>query len=237
MTKQSSSLDLEAIILNKRRLPTGDVILTLLDRNLGKINALAKKASLPTSHRSGYLEIGWHIIAGCYKTKDDDSFFILGRVEEAESFWHLLISLEQAGWFFRTLDLVNKNIGYNQPHPRLFDDLLSLLEALDIYSSIEETIDPKAIQLTFHAFEAKLLNHLGYWPQEKILSQKWQKVIQFLLHKEPSDILVMSMKGNQSRFLNQLQLFLDQLHQSLIEYKPISPKFFEIKDNNKHTLK
>lgn len=235
MTKIRSSSQIDAIILHKRRLPTGDVILTLLDRNLGKINALAKKVSLPTSHRSGYLEIGWHIMANCYKTKENDSFFILGRIEEAESFWHLLISLEQAGWFFRTLDLVNKNLGYNLPQPRLFDDLLSLLEALDIYSSLEEIPDPKAIQLTFHAFEAKLLNHLGYWPQEKILSQKWKKVIKFLLYKEPSDILVMSMNGNQVEFLNKLQLFLDQLHQSLIEYKPISPKFFEVKNDNKNT--
>ncbi|NOY15053.1 MAG: DNA repair protein RecO [bacterium] len=226
---------IEAIVLNRRQNANGDLYLNLFDRNQGKITAIAKQAMSPLSHRSGSLEIGWYIFAHAY-SKNADSPYILGRIEVSESFWDILIDLDHATWFFRVLDLVNHNIPDRYPHPHLFDNLLNLFESLGFYSSSKENPNYQLIQLTFHAFEAKLLYQLGYWPKEKITQKKWQKVIHFLLHKEPSEILSLNLHKSHLKFLNQLQNFLDQLHQSLIEYQPINPKFFTKQSLIKKTL-
>ena len=225
MTKTNRHTQLEAIVLHKRPQPNGDVILTVFDRYNGKLKALAKKVLLPTSHRSGRLETGFYILAHAHK-KPNSNLYTLGRIEQYESFWDILIDLDRAAWFFRVLDLVNKTIPDNYPHPDLFDNLVDLFLALDLYIFTNDQPNYELIQLTFHAFEAKLLYHLGYWPKEKIRHKKWQKVIHFLLHKTPSEILSLNFSRSHTNFINQLQTFLDQLHQNLIEYQPISPSFF-----------
>ncbi len=224
MTKKN--LILEGIILKRNQTPTGDLILTIFSRQLGKIKVIARAALKPTSHRQGFLEIGWYIYAQMYLSKNKE-FFYLGRVENSESFWPIFINIDQAGWFFRILGLVDRGLGWQIPQTDLFDYLLDLLESLYYYLSFNPHIDQEQLQLAFHSFETKLIYQLGYWPEKQLKSKKWRQIINFLLNKSSKEILTTNLKGDKRHFLLQLENFFNQLHQSLLEYKPLGPNFFK----------
>lgn len=162
----------EALVINKQSRNEGDLLITLLTPNLGKINCLAKGVKSLKSRRLGHLEIGTIIKTSLY---DKNSFYWLSETESVAAFLQTSSSLSQINLLFYFLEIVNKLLPFEQKQTELYQIVVSGVE------SISQNRYP-----TFIKQEMILFDKLGYGlPAEISLSfnNKDYKMTQDLIKK------------------------------------------------------
>lgn len=149
----------KAIVINKQRRREGDLLITLLTPNLGKINCLAKGVQSLKSKRLGHLEIGTIIKTSLY---DKNSFYWLSETESITAFLHSSSSLSQINLLFYFLEIVNRVLPFQQKQSEIYPIVIKAVESIS--------------QNRYSAFikqEICLLDQLGYGlPSEITLAYK-----------------------------------------------------------------
>ncbi|MDD3998644.1 MAG: DNA repair protein RecO [Candidatus Shapirobacteria bacterium] len=107
----------QALVINKERRFEGDLQITLLTPNFGKIKCLAKGAQSLKSRRLGHLEIGTIIKTSLY---DKNSFYWLSETESIAAFLHPSSFLSQINLLFYFLEIVNKLLPFDQKQSELY---------------------------------------------------------------------------------------------------------------------
>ncbi len=143
-----------AVVLHRINLGETDKILTLLSRESGKLNAVAKGARRPTSKLSGATELFTFskMLLATGKSLD-----IISQGEIRESFPALRDDLALMTRATYLCELTDRFVEEREPNQDLFDLLLSAL-----YLMQRKADEPDVI---VHAYELRLLTERGYAPQ------------------------------------------------------------------------
>ncbi len=148
-----------AIILKKRHVFERDLSLVLLDKKGKRIEVIAKGAGYGKSLRSAHLEAMNLIKGSLYKGKNK---YFLQEVECQESFIHLKEDLDKIIEAGLLLQLTELSVLTNDPHPEIFDLLLSSFTELNKKNVQTHLLDMSLVQLA---------NHLGFLPNFRECSQ------------------------------------------------------------------
>lgn len=162
----------EALVINKQRRQEGDLLITLLTPNFGKINCLARGVQTLKSRRLGHLEIGTIIKCSLY---DKNSFYWLSETESVAAFLQTSSSLSQINLLFYFLEIVNKLLPFEQKQSELYQIVIKGVESIS-----------QNHYATFIKQEMLFLDQLGYGlPSEISLSfkNKDYKMTQDLIKK------------------------------------------------------
>ncbi|HXG25217.1 MAG TPA: DNA repair protein RecO [Chthonomonadales bacterium] len=143
-----------AIVLHRIHLGETDKIVTLLTREVGKLNAVAKGARRLTSKLSGATELFTYsrLLLAAGKSLD-----IISQCEIQESFPTLRSDLSLLARASYLCELTDRLVQEREPNPEVFDLLLSALYLLQRVRSNPDVI--------LHAFELHLLAERGYAPE------------------------------------------------------------------------
>lgn len=143
-----------ALVLHRINLGETDKIVTLLTREAGKLNAVAKGARRPTSKLSGATELFTYsrLLLAVGKSLD-----IISQCEIKESFPALRSDLPLLARATYLCELTDRLVEEREPNPEVFDLLLSALYLLRRARSNPDVI--------LHAFELRLLAEQGYAPE------------------------------------------------------------------------
>lgn len=141
------------IVLRRIDLGEKDRIVTVLAREQGKLSAVAKGARRPGSKLAGASEPFTYSKMFLSSGRDLE---VLTQAEIKESFPNVRQDITAVAYGLYILDLVNQFTDERQPHPEIFDTLLSVMYVL------EGGADP---EVAARYFELHLLEMLGYEPQ------------------------------------------------------------------------
>lgn len=144
----------EAIVLHRIQLGETDKIVTLLTREKGKLNAVAKGARRAGSRLSGATELFTHSQMQLAIGKSLD---IISQCQVASSFPTLRGNLELLARATYLCELTDRMTEEHEPNPEVFDLLLSALYLLQRAQARPDVI--------VHAYELRLLAERGYLPQ------------------------------------------------------------------------
>ena len=149
----------ESLVINKQRRREGDLLITLLTPNYGKINCLAKGAQSLKSRRLGHLEIGTIIKSSLY---DKNSFYWLSETESVAAFLKDSSSLSQINLLFYFLEIVNRLLPFDQKQSELYQIVVRGVKSIS-----------QNHYVSFIKEEINFLSELGYGlPPEITLSYK-----------------------------------------------------------------
>lgn len=130
-------------------------IITLLTREYGRIDVIAKGARKKASSFQGIIET-LNIVEVIIHFSNRRELQILGKVSLEESFHKLRVDLKKTAYAYSIIELINIFFIHSQSEPVFFDFLLYILKF------IEE--DDKT-ELAFWYFILKLASFLGFRPQ------------------------------------------------------------------------
>lgn len=142
----------QAVVLKRISFSETDRILTLFTREYGKLGAIAKGARRSTSRLGAATEpfAYTHVLLAVGQNLD-----VLTQGEVRAAFPEIRADLTRISYASYFTELVNAAVEERQPHPDLFDTLLSALYILS------RTAQP---DLAARMFELQALRLLGYQP-------------------------------------------------------------------------
>lgn len=142
----------DALVLRVRDFGEADRILTLLRREEGKTQAVAKGARRPRNRLAGASQVFTHASLLLFHGRALDT---LSQAEILDSFGNLREDLTKLAYASYLAELTDELIRDNDPHPGVFVLLLASQHLLAVGAPPE----PVA-----HSYELRLLNELGYRP-------------------------------------------------------------------------
>lgn len=160
----------EGIIIKRRDLGEADRILTVLTRNQGKINIIAKGVRKINSRRSPHVELLNHSILNIHQGK-------LPILTEAETISHysaLKNDLKRASHAFYMCEVIDGLVAEHQESRGVFD------LANEYFAKLEVAEDQN---LLISKFQQDLLVSLGFWPKKQALIQDSDSFIEDIIEK------------------------------------------------------
>lgn len=142
-------IKVEGIILKRRDLGEADRILTVFTYQKGKILVLAKGVRRITSRRAGNVELLNRVLLYLHQGRN---FLILTEASALDTYQKLKEDLVMSAYAFHIIELVDRLTAENQENRSLYIELVEALERL--------SANPR--QILVRAFEAKILNSLGF---------------------------------------------------------------------------
>jgi DNA repair protein RecO (recombination protein O) len=142
-----------AVVLKRIAVGETDKIVTLFTREYGKLNAIAKGARRTTSRLVGGTE---PLTYSRMLLAVGQNLDVLTQCEVQEAFLDLRRDLPKLGHATYLIELTNAAVEERQPHPELFDLLLTALYVLERV---------EAADIAARMFELKAMRLLGYEPQ------------------------------------------------------------------------
>jgi DNA repair protein RecO (recombination protein O) len=143
----------EAVVLRYRRLGEADRILTILSRDQGKFDVVAKGVRRPRSHKGGHLEELSHSSMLLAKGRSLDT---VTQCELIDSLAGLRSDLDRLGAAVYLAELVDRFTEERQENRQVYNLLLLCLRGLN---------GGKDRTLTLRYFEMQLLERAGFRPQ------------------------------------------------------------------------
>lgn len=144
----------DGIILKRINFGEADKILTIFTKKHGKIKILAKGVRRITSRRSPNVELFNCVTLFVHRGK---TFDILTEAQVSNTFTSIRKNLELVGLAYYICELVDGLCAEHQPHPKVYELLLSTLNELDHGLNL-----PAGRQV--QKFESTLLFELGFLP-------------------------------------------------------------------------
>lgn len=147
----------EALVLKSIKFGDTSKIATLYSNDYGKIKVIAKGIRKPKSKLAGALQTFSHIHIVFYK-KQTTEIYLLSQSEILHSYQALTRDLNRYVFASAAMELLDRLITGEEPHPEIFDLALETL-------SYMETCPQKSLEKSFWAFALKLADLLGYKPK------------------------------------------------------------------------
>ena len=148
------------IVLKSFRYGDSSLIARCFSEDKGKINLIVKGAYSKKSPKSAQFQPLSYVDV-IYYNKPSRELQVLSKVNFRESWPRILDNLRSITLSMAILELTEKTLSDEDPHPRLFSTLVDVLRAFN-----ENKADPN---LLFWYYECALLSHLGFQP---ILDQR-----------------------------------------------------------------
>jgi DNA repair protein RecO len=144
-----------AIVL--KSFPYGDtsLIARCFSKDQGKISLIIKGARTKKSSKTAYFEPLSHIDI-IYHHKPNRELQMVSKVSFIDYWSNILSDLRAVTLSVAILELTDKTLSFEDPHPKLFSTLKNVLQAFN-----ERSSDPN---LLFWFYECALLSHLGFKP-------------------------------------------------------------------------
>tara|TARA_B100001996_G_scaffold140517_1_gene106852 strand:+ start:160 stop:849 length:690 start_codon:yes stop_codon:yes gene_type:complete len=144
-----------AIVL--KSFPYGDtsLIARCFSKDQGKISLIIKGARTKKSTKTAYFEPLSHIDI-IYHHKPNRELQMVSKVSFIDYWSNILSDLRAVTLSVAILELTDKTLSFEDPHPNLFSTLKNVLQAFN-----ERSSDPN---LLFWFYECALLSHLGFKP-------------------------------------------------------------------------
>ncbi len=144
-----------AIVL--KSFPYGDtsLIARCFSKDQGKISLIIKGARTKKSSKTAYFEPLSHIDI-IYHHKPNRELQMVSKVSFINYWSNILSDLRAVTLSVAILELTDKTLSFEDPHPKLFSTLKNVLQAFN-----ERSSDPN---LLFWFYECALLSHLGFKP-------------------------------------------------------------------------
>ncbi len=155
-----------AIDLSKKDYNETDRLITLFTKDFGKITLLAKSARQPKSRKRGFLEIG-NVIA--FQAARAHGFDILTEVSLVETFASIRTSLRKLSVAYFLLEVVLKLTRDEESNVELYDLVV------DALSGVASGRNLKKLRANF---VTRVLVNLGYWPEDKELTNPDKLLLQ-----------------------------------------------------------
>ena len=171
------ALTVEGLILKRSNFGEADRMLTILTKNLGKISVVARGVRKITSRRAGNVELLNIVKVGLFKGKG----YTLTEAQSIKTFPRIKSNLAVSTSAFHILELVNKILPEDDPNPRVFDLMKSVLEEFEN--------NPR--QIILRGFEIKLLKATGFWSLNKMKGLD-EKTMDLLERIENTDVSKLS---------------------------------------------
>ncbi len=144
----------EGIVLKRQNFSEADRILTVFTRTHGKIKILAKGVRRIKSRRGPNIELFNHVTLFLHQGRNFD---ILTEAQAQNTFPQIRKKLELIGLAYYVCELVDGLCAENQPHPKVFELLIKILNELE--------------NNVIRKFELSLLSELGFLPASPDASQ------------------------------------------------------------------
>lgn len=145
------TLRIDGIILKRQNVGEADRILTVLTKELGKIQIKAKGVRKITSKRASHIEPLNMCTLSLYRGQ---SLPVLTEVISLENFSELKQDLTKIGFAYHLCELIDGLCPPNEENRRVFSLLHEVLKKMEYEDDIAPLI---------HEFEVGLLIELGYW--------------------------------------------------------------------------
>jgi len=144
-----------AIVL--KSFPYGDtsLIARCFSKDQGKISLIIKGARTKKSSKTAYFEPLSHIDI-IYHHKPNRELQMVSKVSFIDYWSNILSDLRSVTLSVAILELTDKTLSFEDPHPKLFSTLKNVLQAFN-----ERSSDPN---LLFWFYECALLSRLGFKP-------------------------------------------------------------------------
>lgn len=168
----------DGIILKRQNIGEADRILTVLTKELGKIQIKAKGVRKITSKRASHIEPLNMCSLSLYKGQ---SLPVLTEVISTENFSDLKEDLAKIGFAYHLCELVDGLCPPNEENGNVFRLLLDVLKKMEYEMEVTPLI---------RRFEVDLLRELGYWSATQ---QNYKGNIAFVIE----DILERRLKTRQ----------------------------------------
>jgi len=162
--------NLTAIVLRKRDFMESDMILTVLDSEGHRREVIVKGAGSQKSRRRRHLERMNLIKGSLYKGK---THFYLQDVQCQSSYTSIKDDLDMIMQASVLLELADRSIMAEDPHPEIFKLMLATLEEMNKKNLEVPTLDMSLVQLA---------HNLGFLPNFKECSQCHNEVLDDTLH-------------------------------------------------------
>lgn len=143
----------EGIILRRQNFSEADRILTVFTRTQGKIKILAKGVRRIKSRRGPNVELFNQVTLFLHRGRNFD---ILTEAQAQNTFPQIRKKLELVGLAYYVCELVDGLCAENQPHPKVFELLVKILNELE--------------NNLIRKFELSLLSELGFLPASNAMS-------------------------------------------------------------------
>lgn len=143
----------EAIVLRVRDFDEADKITTLLTREEGKVQAIAKGARRPRNRYTAATQLFTQVKAALFHGRNMDTY---SQVDIVESFRHLREDLVRMAYGTYVCELMDEMLKEKQRHEQTYLLLLTTLHLLNA-----EEIEPEPV---LRSYELKLLSMLGFRP-------------------------------------------------------------------------
>ena len=144
-----------AIVLKSFSYGDTSLIARCFSRDYGKINLIVKGARSKRSPKSAQFQPLSYVDL-VYRNKPNRELQILSKVNFRESWPGILQDLRSITLSMAILEMTEKTLSEDDPHPGLFKNLADVLRAFN-----EKKSDPNIL---FWFYECSLLTHLGFRP-------------------------------------------------------------------------
>lgn len=138
----------EGVIIRRRDIGEADRLLTIFTRRYGKVKVIAKGVRRIKSRRGGHVELFNLVTVSLHRGTRFDT---LTEAEACDTFPRIRKNLNLIGLAYYVCELVDGLCPEHQPHPRVYELLVTTLRELD--GGIIQT------------FEQTLLSELGFLPR------------------------------------------------------------------------
>lgn len=141
----------EAIIIKRRNFNESDRIVTILTRDMGKLNVKAQGVRKITSRRSSHIELLNHTELSLYK---GSHMPVLVEAQMIQAYSDIKSDFDKVGFAYHVCELIDGLCPEGQEYQQVF---FLLKKTLARISGEEDTL------LVIHDFEIELLTLLGFW--------------------------------------------------------------------------
>ena len=134
------------------------IIATCFSKEKGKISFIIKGAYSKKSSKSSQFQ-SLNYLDVVYRYNPNRELQILYKVSFKESWTNIIKDIRSITLCMTLLEITEKTLSYEDPHPNLFQSLLNVLRAFNNKQS-----DPNIL---FWFYECSLLSHMGFHPDLK----------------------------------------------------------------------
>ena len=144
-----------AIVLKSFPYSDTSIIARCFSKDQGKISIIVKGARSKRSPKTAHFQ-PLSYIEMIYNNKPDRGLQVLSKVDFIEFWPRIIEGLKAVTLSMTILEITDKTLSENDPHPGLFNTLVNVLRMYN-----EQKTDPN---LLFWFYECALLSHLGFRP-------------------------------------------------------------------------